>query len=147
MAKKNFYAVKAGRVPGIYKTWDECSAQVTGFAGAHYRGFNSLSDAEKFRRDNDDLDANAFPLIDEPTGLKKVFIYTDGTSIGDPGVGGYAAILIQGNIGRHRTIENKMRGDGVFGFKIFGGKPRARLGAELARNWLAKKRWRADREY
>ncbi|MBI3915210.1 MAG: viroplasmin family protein, partial [Chloroflexi bacterium] len=48
MAKKNYYAVRVGRVPGIYKTWDECSAQVTGFAGAHYRGFNSLLDAEKF---------------------------------------------------------------------------------------------------
>lgn len=30
MPKSAFYAVKKGRVPGIYSTWDECSAQVKG---------------------------------------------------------------------------------------------------------------------
>ena len=35
MAKKknNFYAVKQGKNKGIYKTWDECKAQVEGFSG------------------------------------------------------------------------------------------------------------------
>ena len=28
MAKKNYYAVKQGKVPGIYRTWDACKAQV-----------------------------------------------------------------------------------------------------------------------
>ena len=29
MAKKNYYAVKQGKVPGIYRTWDACKAQVS----------------------------------------------------------------------------------------------------------------------
>ena len=47
MAKKknNFYAVKQGKNPGIYKTWDECKAQVEGFSGALYKGFSTRKEA------------------------------------------------------------------------------------------------------
>ena len=38
-AKNNFYAVLAGRQPGIYKTWAECQRQVIGFKGAKFKGF------------------------------------------------------------------------------------------------------------
>ncbi|GKX30968.1 hypothetical protein SH1V18_34480 [Vallitalea longa] len=33
MGKKH-YAVKVGKVTGIYSTWDECKAQVEGVSGA-----------------------------------------------------------------------------------------------------------------
>jgi len=46
--KKNFYAVKRGRVPGIYKTWAECKANVDGFSGATYKGFKTLAEAEEY---------------------------------------------------------------------------------------------------
>ena len=47
MAKK-FYAVRNGRIPGIYTAWDECRRQVTGFKGAEYKGFETRADAEAF---------------------------------------------------------------------------------------------------
>ena len=47
-AKKNFYAVRNGRNPGIYKTWAECSAEVAGFKGAVFKGFATLAEAETF---------------------------------------------------------------------------------------------------
>ena len=47
MAKK-VYAIKAGRKPGIYNTWDEAKAQVDGFKGAIYKGFTSLEEAKAF---------------------------------------------------------------------------------------------------
>lgn len=47
MATK-FYAVKNGKIPGIYKTWAECSAQVQGFSGAIYKSFPTLAEAEAF---------------------------------------------------------------------------------------------------
>lgn len=31
---QKFYAVKAGRVPGVYLTYAECQAQTAGFKGA-----------------------------------------------------------------------------------------------------------------
>ena len=48
VGKKQFYAVRTGRVPGIYSTWDECKAQVDGYFGAEYKGFARLSEAEAF---------------------------------------------------------------------------------------------------
>ena len=46
--KKKFYAVRKGRNPGIYTSWDECSAQVIGCAGAVYKSFPTLEEAEAF---------------------------------------------------------------------------------------------------
>ncbi len=48
MAKSKFYAVKVGKVPGVYRTWDECKAQVDGFSGAIYKSFTTLVEAEAF---------------------------------------------------------------------------------------------------
>nr|WP_319401242.1 ribonuclease H family protein [uncultured Carboxylicivirga sp.] len=48
MAKKNkFYVVWKGAHPGVYATWAECQAQIKGFAGALYKGFESESEARK----------------------------------------------------------------------------------------------------
>ena len=47
MAKK-FYAVKAGRTPGIYETWTDCEKQVKGFGGAIYKSFPTKSEAQAF---------------------------------------------------------------------------------------------------
>lgn len=45
MAKKNWYVVKVGKTPGIYRTWEECKAQVEGFPGAVYKGFATETEA------------------------------------------------------------------------------------------------------
>ena len=47
MAEK-YYAVKKGENPGIYKTWDECKEQVSGFSGAEYKSFKTLAEAEEY---------------------------------------------------------------------------------------------------
>ena len=47
MAKK-YYAVRAGRSPGIYENWDDCKKQVMGFSGAIYKSFPVRADAEAF---------------------------------------------------------------------------------------------------
>ncbi|KAK3777717.1 hypothetical protein RRG08_021827 [Elysia crispata] len=46
-----FYAVKHGRVPGVYNTWPECESQVKGFPKPIYKKFFSLLDAQKFVAD------------------------------------------------------------------------------------------------
>lgn len=49
MANK-FYAVKKGKKPGIYLTWDEAKTQVNGFSGAQYKSFKTKSEAEEFMK-------------------------------------------------------------------------------------------------
>lgn len=47
MAKK-YYAVRIGKTPGIYLTWDACKAMVDGYPGAKYKSFTNLEEAESF---------------------------------------------------------------------------------------------------
>ena len=52
MAKKKYYAVRAGRTPGIYTSWDACKAQVDGFANASFKSFPTKEEAEAFLGNN-----------------------------------------------------------------------------------------------
>ena len=47
MASK-YYAVKKGKVPGIYLSWNDCKAMVDGYQGAVYKSFKTIEEAEKF---------------------------------------------------------------------------------------------------
>lgn len=51
MANK-YYAVKKGKIPGIYKSWDECKTQVDGFSGAEYKSFKSEKEARAYIGDS-----------------------------------------------------------------------------------------------
>lgn len=44
MAKK-YYGVKKGRKIGVFETWEECKAAVSGFSGAAYKSFTIREDA------------------------------------------------------------------------------------------------------
>lgn len=44
MAKK-VYAVRKGRTTGLFMSWDDCKAQVDGFAGAEYKSFADPAEA------------------------------------------------------------------------------------------------------
>lgn len=48
MAAKKVYAVKTGKVPGIFTSWEECKASVAGFPGAEYKGFGTLAEAKAY---------------------------------------------------------------------------------------------------
>lgn len=92
MAKKknNFYAVKQGKNPGIYKTWDECKAQVEGFSGALYKGFSTRKEAEIY------LSGNVEPAIesDKSKGAD-ITIYVDGSFDVATNVYGYGCVVIK----------------------------------------------------
>lgn len=108
---KRFYAVKIGRVPGIYRTWEECKAQVDGYPGAGFKGFATEAEARGFlagpsqtsailaekskKRKVDKAippPAPAQPQKEYDEG--KMIIYTDGSCLQNPGgPGGYAAVI------------------------------------------------------
>lgn len=43
-----FYAVKNGRMKGVFLTWPECEAQVKGFPGAEYKSFKNIVEAQAY---------------------------------------------------------------------------------------------------
>ncbi len=48
-----FYAVKKGRIKGIFENWSECQASIKGFSGAEYKSFVTKEEAETYLDDRD----------------------------------------------------------------------------------------------
>lgn len=111
---KRFYAVRAGRAPGIYHTWDDCKKQVDGFPGAQYKGFATEAEARSFintsvgfgkvpaesveKSANRRSKKTSFPMeqlsLAPENNEGYVVIYTDGSCLKNPGgPGGYAAVI------------------------------------------------------
>lgn len=116
MAKK-FYAVKIGRMPGIYKTWAECEAQTKGFQGAVFKGFATLEEANEFYLGESAEKTSTETKTTTATATPNdgvVYAWTDGACSGNPGPGGWGAILRMGNYekefsgGAPDTTNNRM---------------------------------------
>lgn len=134
MPKQKYYAVRKGRAPGIYQSWEACAAQVTGYPGAVYKSFESRDQAERFLRAGgaapsssntkprgapvvrrvaatrvEPVAAEAAPVVG--TGFR---LYTDGGCLVNPGPGGYAVVLVidskrkELSGGFRRTTNNRM---------------------------------------
>ena len=100
--KKKYYSVARGRNPGIYQSWDGIGAakeQVFSFPGALYKGHYTLEEAEEWLQEN----SGTGNFADSQKGSKtqagvddgeKVIIYTDGGCSGNPGPGGYGAVIL-----------------------------------------------------
>ena len=66
---KKYYAVREGKVPGIYETWAECEEQVKGYSGAEFKSFQNREDAKDYiLRDNKEAISNC-----------EAVAYTDGS--------------------------------------------------------------------
>jgi len=92
MAKKNFYAVRAGRQTGIFSTWDECKRHVTGFADAKYKGFVTLAEAEAFM---DDAPPPADKSDDEYLSEGFAVAYVDGSYDIKRKAYGFGAVILR----------------------------------------------------
>ena len=90
MAKK-YYAVKSGRAPGIYETWDDCKKQVMGYSSAVYKSFTSLADAQEFMKGASAVAAGAAPKDD--TG--RVICYVDGSFDKRTGRFSYGVVVLK----------------------------------------------------
>jgi viroplasmin and RNaseH domain-containing protein len=68
MVKKKYYAVRVGKTPGIYESWDVCKDMIHGFPGAVYKSFPSRDEAEKFMNPQGELKTDeskaAFAFVD-----------------------------------------------------------------------------------
>ena len=85
-----FYAVKKGKKTGIFSTWDECKEQVTGFKGAVYKSFKTLSEAEAFLERNEEKKENI-------EGVDGVYAYIDGSFDRINGIYGSGVVIVDGD--------------------------------------------------
>jgi ribonuclease HI len=108
---KKYYVVWEGRKKGIFTTWADCKAQVDKFAGAKYKSFPTLDDAEHA------FAGNAGTKASKPQALKKTHkgktpplseeqirempfdfkIFTDGACEPNPGEAGSGIAVYESN--------------------------------------------------
>ena len=98
--KKKFYVVWKGKHPGIFETWDDCKAQITGYKGAQYKSFSTFAKAKKA------FNGNYSDYTESKTKVKKLSqeeileygvpnfhsISVDAASSGNPGVMEYQGV-------------------------------------------------------
>lgn len=117
--KKNYYSVVKGRTPGLYRTWsgpDGAEAQIKGFDGARFKGFYDLTDALDYLRERGiQVPEHNFAVPEKKSvDADRVLIYSDGSSIQNPGPGGYGVVLFykgrrkELSAGFRRTTNNRM---------------------------------------
>ena len=91
MAGNNFYAVKVGRNPGVYRTWDECKRETAGFSGAIYKKFKTRAEAENFISGEKALNREV-EHHDVPD--DELVVYVDGSYNVKTNVCGYGVVLL-----------------------------------------------------
>jgi ribonuclease HI len=114
-----FYAVKKGKVKGVYDTWDECQEQVRGFSGAEFKSFKSYEEACAYV---DGTLASAQPMsVKTPIDPAEVCIYTDGS---------FCEETMTPTSGIHLELFGGVSRD--FAFQIEGYNSSRQLAGELA---------------
>ena len=92
-----YYAVHAGKKPGIYSNWNDCKAQIDGFSKPIFKKFENIKDAQLFLKNGFSIDtkkgfSNNFKHnIDKKNEKKledllneqdnRIFVYSDGSCI------------------------------------------------------------------
>jgi ribonuclease HI len=94
--KSKFYAVKIGKKPGIYTTWEECLLQIKGYPRSTFKKFYTLKAAQDFIKETEkkqgiiDIKNNKLEIIND-----SIIVYVDGscedngTSLANAGIGVY----------------------------------------------------------
>lgn len=116
--KKSIYIILKGYKPGVYQQWEGpegAKIQVEGFANAVFKGFYTAEEAynwlkaqakeplpaslQRWLAEQEHGAANQpskslNSLIENHLSTGGIVIFTDGSSLGNPGPGGYAAIIL-----------------------------------------------------
>lgn len=67
-----FYAVRSGRVPGIYDTWSQCKQQTDGYKGSIFKSFGSYDEAVKFITEDLIMIPSNSNVVDENISTKTI---------------------------------------------------------------------------
>ena len=54
------YAVRKGRKPGLYHSWEDCKAQVHGYSGAEYKSFGDEKSAADYIQEGRSVERESF---------------------------------------------------------------------------------------
>ncbi len=119
------YAVRKGLTPGLYNTWDECKAQVSGFSGAEYKSFSSIDEAKAYLTGSDPVGATTGDLLSLPD--DHAVAYVDGSFRSDTGEFAYGVVLF--HRGRQLNFSDRSKDPSLAEMRNVAGEIK---GAEFA---------------
>ena len=90
-----FYAVRKGKIPGIYNSWDACKRMVDGYPGAIYKSFKSKKEAEDFVAGGASVAQNTMET-ESVTETATDYAFVDGSFNIATGVYGFGGFLVAG---------------------------------------------------
>jgi viroplasmin and RNaseH domain-containing protein len=93
MSKKYYYAVKVGKVTGIFETWEECKDSVNGYPNAQYKKFTDRKQAENYLNDIDEEEI----IVEEAKENNTLIAYVDGSFNEEIGRYSYGIVIILPN--------------------------------------------------
>jgi ribonuclease HI len=122
MPKMKYYVVWKGRKTGIFVSWEECSAQVTGFNGAEYKSFENATIAKgaflasytEYKGNNGrNIPPESIIMIGKP---EPDSYCVDASCIGNPGVMEYRCVstTTKEELFHHGPLENGTNNIGEF---------------------------------
>lgn len=134
MAKKKIYAVKKGRVTGIFTSWDECRDAVEEYPGAEYKSFFTEEDANAYLYGTEKDEMNILSEKMEECLTGQIVAYVDGSF--DEKIGRYAfgCVMIMPNGEIVRESGNGDNPDSLALRNVTGEM----LGAMYAVKWCEK---------
>lgn len=99
-----YYAVKNGRVPGIYTSWSECKQQVMGYSSAVYKSFTSKQDALAYLGAGTGAAADSSPDAEQGEISTRAWAYVDGSYLHKQKKYSYGMIIFDGK-NEHRFAQ------------------------------------------
>ena len=123
-----FYAVRAGRKPGVYRTWSDCEHQTTGFPGSRFKKFMTECEAIAFIENKPVVShepkpkpkpvtsCKNKPIItkqqhkDTPTDPRRLVIYTDGSCLSNGSEYARAGVGVWFGVGDAKNLSCKLEG-------------------------------------
>lgn len=76
MPAKKYYAVRKGKITGVFEKWEDCRKSVTGYPGAEYKSFPTLQEAQRFAGGESHLTPGSESKLPSPGSL---LAYVDGS--------------------------------------------------------------------
>lgn len=124
-----YYAVRSGRVPGIYTTWSECQKQISGFSNASYKSFTSKKAAQEF------MDGASEGVLNEKNPNAQIeraienlregqaIAFCDGSYNKKTKAGGFGVVMITRQETKEMSVpvsKEKLDGSNNFGAEMLG---------------------------
>ena len=106
MANK-YYAVRKGKVPGIFESWEACRDSVSGYPGAEFKSFIDRDSALEYleNRESVGIHATTAEANDDASAKVKPYAYVDGSYNPETDLYGYGGFLVvpfsNGSVGRY----------------------------------------------